>query len=45
MSLNELKSNGDELVLKFTTWHKDSHGLYDYETKQIEKKSLKVKET
>ena len=30
------------LFLRAVTWHRDSHGLFDYESKAINKRSLKI---
>lgn len=30
------------LYLRAVTWHRDSHGLFDYESKNISKRSLKI---
>lgn len=33
------------VTIKTITWSRDSHGLFDYEGKELEKKQLKTKGT
>ena len=35
MQLSKGKERGFKLKLKSTTWYKDSHSLYDYESSKI----------
>jgi hypothetical protein len=33
------------MIVKTLTWPRDSHGLFDYESKNLTKKSLKTQNT
>ena len=35
-----MKKGGLQVIMKAITWNRDSHGLVDYESKHIHKKTL-----
>lgn len=38
-----IQTNSEEvLLMRIVTWLRDSHALFDYESRQIQKKNLKI---
>ncbi len=36
-----MAGSGNTLIVKTSTWNRDSHGLYDYECKSVIKRTFK----
>jgi hypothetical protein len=47
VATNEVVSEGpkDMLLMRVVTWLRDSHALFDYESRQIHKKNMKVEQS
>jgi hypothetical protein len=39
---NPMLNEKDEVYMRWVTWSIDSHGLFDYESKNIAKKNIKT---
>lgn len=38
----EISGTDPKLLMRVVTWQRDSHGLFDYESRQIQKKNIKI---